>query len=194
MDHALTIMDGFYADPLALRRRVLASAFGDQQGPDGAIYTNISLHNEPELPALIEAAIGRRILPKMQFFRLDLAGEQPHCAVHSDQLCASHASVFYLNTPEQCQGGTAFWRHRELGFDAMPQGVDPAMVAGIVQDWKDAEKWEMGGFVGMKFNRFLTYPTSYFHSRWPRGGFGTGKADGRLIYVCFYDVDSRYRV
>lgn len=194
MDHVTTIMDGFYHDPQALRRRVLASAFGDFRGPDGALYQNTSAHAEPELFPLVESAIGHRILPKLAGFRLDLGGIEPHSAVHSDDICATHASVLYLNPPEQCQGGTAFWTHRETGWDASPRGVSAEAVATFVKDWEDADKWEMSGFVGMKFNRFLTYPTKLVHSRWPRGGFGTGKQDGRLIWVCFFDVDSRYSV
>lgn len=194
MNHALTIMDGFHPDAQALRARVLKSEFGDQTGPDGAKYTNISLHPEPALFGLVEQAIGYQITPKLSFFRLDLAGELPHCAVHSDDICATHASVFYLNPPEQCRGGTAFWRHKELGLDNMPHGVSKKLVERIVGDWKQLEAWEMAGFVGMKFNRYLTYPTPYFHSRWPQEGFGTGKEDGRLVWVCFYDINPRYSV
>lgn len=194
MEHSLTQMDRFYPDPQALRRRVLASAFGTHTGPDGAKYTNISLHAEPELPLLVEAAMGYRIIPKLTFFRLDLAGELPHCPVHCDDICATHASILYLNPPEQCRGGTAFWSHIETGWDASPRGVPAAAAKAFVEDWRDADKWELSGFIGMKLNRFVAYPTKMVHSRWPREGFGTGKHDGRLIWVCFFNVDSRYSV
>lgn len=194
MDHSLTQMDGFYPDAQALRRRVLASAFGDQIGPDGAKYTNISLHVEPELVPLVESAMGYRIVPKLMFFRLDLAGELPHNAVHSDDICASHACILYLNPPEQCAGGTAFWTHRTMGWDVTPRGVSPETLAQFVAAWDALDQWEMSGFVGLKFNRFVAYPTPRVHSRWPQAGFGTSKRDGRLVWICFFDVDARYSV
>jgi hypothetical protein len=196
----LIIVDDFHPDPAALRARVLASRFGDQTGPDGAKYTGISLHQDtqPPLADLISCALGVRVIPRMAFYRLNLDKEMPHSFVHSDDICARYASILYLNEPEQCRGGTAFWKHAETGLDAMPtaeqaraMGRDPKEVElELGADWKILEKWKLCGFVGMKFNRFVSYPTSMFHSRYPHEGFGAGKDDGRLIYVCFYDLDT----
>jgi hypothetical protein len=63
----------------------------------------------------IAELIGEPITPKLSCFRLNLAGELPHSWVHSDDICAEFASVLYLNLPEQCKGGTAFWAHDEWG-------------------------------------------------------------------------------
>jgi len=57
------------------------------------------------------------------------------------------------------------------------------------REWKDLTFWEQYHLVPMKFNRFATYPTCLFHSRWPFEAFGKGPEDGRLIWVCFYDVE-----
>jgi hypothetical protein len=51
------------------------------------------------------------------------------------------------------------------------------------------EAWEQIALAPMQFNRFITYPTSYFHSRFPHEAFGAGPADGRLIWVCFFDIE-----
>ena len=112
------------------------------------------------------------------------------------EICADYASVLYLNSPDQCQGGTAFWRHRHLGIDGLPNREDLAkhsvdsddFYKQIEHDWKVKELWEQTDFVPMKWNRFITYPTSFFHSRFPFEAFGSGPKDGRLIWICFYDI------
>jgi hypothetical protein len=57
----------------------------------------------------------------------------------------------------------------------------------MTAEWKKLEPWCTQGFVPMQFNRFITYPTSLFHSRFPFEAFGNGPEDGRLIWICFYD-------
>jgi hypothetical protein len=57
------------------------------------------------------------------------------------------------------------------------------------REWKDLTFWEQIGMAEMKFNRFVTYPTSLFHSRFPFEAFGSGPQDGRLVWVCFYDIE-----
>lgn len=188
--------DDFAPDAADVRKAVIAGAFGSYRGPDGATYTGISDYPVPHWPKLIEKALGAEIEPKLSCFRMNLAGEQPHSWVHSDDICAKYASVLYLNPPEQCQGGTAFWRHEGLKIDRLPSreqmeasgfGAD-WFLAMMSREWKDLTYWKQVGFVPMQFNRFITYPTSLFHSRYPFEGFGTGPADGRLIWICFYDL------
>lgn len=178
----------FAPDALTVRDAVIRGGFTDEIGPDGALYTGISQYPVPHWPSLIALALGVTIEPKLTCFRLNLAGELPHSWVHSDGICADYASVLYLNLPEQCYGGTAFWRHRELEIDRIPRKHDLALGAHITAEWKRLEPWERTDFVPMEWNKFVTYPTERFHSRYPFEGFGQGPQDGRLIWICFYDV------
>lgn len=190
------IADDFAPNALQIRREVVAGGFGTETGPDGLKYTGISERSYPELFALIAKTMGRPIIPRLACFRINYAGENPHSWIHSDDICAQFASVLYLNEPEQCQGGTAFWKHRGIGIDRMPNadalaraGYDAKWFCAMMQkEWCDLTWWEQRAMVEMKFNRFLTYPTSLFHSRHPFEGFGTVPEDGRLIWVCFYDL------
>lgn len=186
----------FAPDAMEVREAVIHGQFGAYTGPDGATYTGISTYPVPHWPKLIEQAIGQEINVKLTCFRLNLKGELPHSWVHSDDICAKYASVLYLNTPEQCQGGTAFWEHRDLGLKSLPSreqleqfGWNPDFFYDrMTLEWKLKEKWQMYLHILMRFNCFITYPTSLFHSRFPFEGFGTSPADGRLIWVAFYDV------
>jgi hypothetical protein len=61
----------------------------------------------------------------------------------------------------------------------------------MTREWKNLKPWTQTGFVPMQFNRFITYPTCFFHSRFPFEAFGTGPEDGRLIWICFYDIEGK---
>lgn len=188
-------LDDFAPDIESVREAVIGGGFSTQTGPDGAPYTGISLYPVPHWYELIAKFVGP-IVPKISCFRMNLEGELPHSWVHSDDICAHYASVLYMNPPQQSKGGTAFWRHKILGIDRLPtkqslteQGYDADLFYKQMDgEWKQLGLWEQVNFVPMKFNRFITYPTCLFHSRFPFEGFGSGPQDGRLIWICFYDL------
>jgi hypothetical protein len=191
----LLLRDDFAPDVAAVRSAVIAGGFSTQTGPDGAQYTGISQYPVPQWFDRIADVVGCPIVPRLSCFRLNLAGELPHSWVHSDDICAEYASVLYLNPPEQCAGGTAFWQHSELRMDRLltrdeliSRGVDPdQFYAWMTREWKVKSAWQQIDFVPMRFGRFVTYETSYFHSRWPWEAFGDDAETGRLIWICFYD-------
>lgn len=191
------VFDHFAEDAQAVRQAVIAGGFSNETGPDGALYTGISQYAVPHWPARIAELLGCPIAPRLSCFRLNLKGELPHSWVHSDDICAQFASVLYLNPSEQCAGGTAFWKHKALGMSYLlspgqlrASGMDVASFRAFMdREWKDLTFWEQTGFVPMQFNRLVTYPTRFFHSRYPFEAFGSTPADGRLIWVCFYDKE-----
>lgn len=188
--------DEFTSDAAEVRKAVVEGQFTTETGPDGAAYSGISMYPVPHWFNRIAELLQRQIEPKISCFRMNLKGEMPHSWVHSDDICAQYASVLYLNEPDQCSGGTAFWRHEALGLDRLPskesligKGVNAEwFYAMMSREWKDLTYWKQVNFVPMKWNRFITYPTCLFHSRYPFEGFGTGPQDGRLIWICFYDL------
>lgn len=196
MKHTLVQVDDFHPDPYGLRAAAIKSEFKTVTGPDGAPYTGVSQFEDPLFIPLVEAALQGKVTPLLQGWRLNFEKELPHNPIHSDDLCSGWACVHYMNLPEQCQGGTAFWRHRMLNLTAMPSAAEipsfgtdvPSFEKEMEKDCADASPWDMAGYVGMKFNRAIFYPTSQFHSRWPFEGFGTTPEDGRLIKVCFFNL------
>jgi hypothetical protein len=189
--------DDFAADAAEVRDAVIHGGFSIETGPDGARYSGISGYAVPHWHQRIAELIGCPIVPRLSCFRLNLDGELPHSWVHSDDICARYASVLYLNLPQQCQGGTAFWRHQGLKIDRLPSKAELTQLgwhadwfyAMMSREWKDLTFWKPYGWVPMRWNRFITYPTCFFHSRYPFAGFGSGPGDGRLIWVCFYDKE-----
>lgn len=198
MKHSLVVVDDFMPDPEAIRRDVLASVFKTEKGPDGFLYSGISRYRDERIFERLAAAMENQIVVRMAFWRLDLAGEIPHSFCHADDNIAHFAALLYINTPEQCHGGTAFWKHQN-GETEMPsdewlrdRDIDvDAFKQQMNADWKNPDCWEFHGFVGMAFNRCAIYPTARFHSRVPAEAFGTGPVDGRLVGVIFFDIAPR---
>lgn len=190
-DVRLLVKDNFLPDPERVRQEVLARDFKDEIGPDGGVYKHIQLRPVNEFSEFLSAAVGRPVKQSLTMVRASYAGEEPHCFVHSDQICAEFASVLYLNEPSECSGGTAFWQHLKTGWISLPteaaiksRGKSPKReYAKVESDWNVEDAWEKHSFVEMAFNRFVTYPSRRFHSRYPQTSF-----EGRLIWVSFYDV------
>jgi len=121
--------------------------------------------------------------------------------IHYDSMVARYAAIVYLNPPDQCQGGTSFYRHRELGWDYLPDPQSTEMLQALQQTglrWdqileklKDEgfdieEKWEHVIHVPMRFNRCVIFDGRQFHAR--TGSFGTSLTDGRLTQNFFFDI------
>lgn len=187
--------DYFAPDAPGVRRAVVDGGFSTVQWVDGATYTGISQHQVPHWHDRIAELIGETVIPRVSFFRINFKGELPHKWVHSDTIGGEYAGVLYLNLPEQCQGGTAFWKHKRLGMDRLlpkeelaAMGIDPEGFYDMMpHEWGKKEMWEQVAFVPMKWNRFVTYPSALFHSRFPHEAFGDTSEDGRLYWACFYD-------
>jgi hypothetical protein len=205
------VIDDLYAAPLTVREHALSLAYTDAESEADRRYYRGRL-SSPEHPfspiglRRISIALGRPLLCRRPTgeFRLLHARDpgDPHgCEwVHSDAIAERYAAIVYLNRPEQCRGGTAFYRHRELGLDRMPTagpeaetiaahlGLSPeALVDRLVADGHEpAEHWEPAGMVAMRFNRCVVFESSQFHAR--TDTFGDTPQTARLTQNFFFDV------
>lgn len=75
------------------------------------------------------------------------------------------ASTIYLNTPEECQGGTSFYT-----FNGAQEG--PELTAGIQIDYvtDSVGPWDMIFLAEMKFNRFVLYEQNILHTAYVKPG------------------------
>lgn len=128
------------------------------------------------------------------FFRRYLENEENETYIHSDVLIGGYTAILFLNTPEQCQGGTAFWRHKHYGWDHHPPGEllkrdglrdEPKLWSEIYEDGFDESKWDQVRMVPMKFNRLIVFWSPLYHSRFPKTAFGSELSSSRLIKVFF---------
>ena len=126
--------------------------------------------------------------------RVSLASHNDKPArIHIDQ---SHWSgILYLSRPEDCQGGTEFFRHIPTKTDHLPLTPAALKEAGfssyddlkkeiLEKDALDRSKWELTMTVPMRFNRLVLLQPQYWHTSGP--GFGDSLENGRLVYLMFF--------
>lgn len=192
----IIIKDDFIGEKAALQARAdaIANGFNAETGPDGGVYEGVAkeprIHERPEFKASL-ASLYKVKEEEIKFafgcFRRDMKGMFTHSYAHADTICASHAGLLYLTPFEYTSGGTAFYRHIPSGLMQHPV-LPPKEDAQLTADWMVKTKWEMHSFIHMVFDRFVTYPCSYYHNRFPMEGFGETDEDSRLVYVVFFDL------
>lgn len=127
-------------------------------------------------------------------FRVALADDKGTAGVHIDE---SHWSgLLYLSLPEDCSGGTDFLRHIPTNTNHAPSSDAELAAMGFTSyrevwdkilwpDTNDQSKWETTMSVPMRFNRLVLLRPWLWHNAGP--GFGNNIANGRLIYLMFFD-------
>jgi uncharacterized protein DUF6445 len=127
--------------------------------------------------------------------------KRPHC----DGFCA-FAGLVYLNTPDQCSGGTSFWRHRQTGLQhalgsehakqalAVPDNAttDREADAGTGYLIASNDEWELTQVLEMRYNRLVFYSSNIFHSPlYDEREFGTTLETRRLTQNLYFDKQSK---
>jgi Family of unknown function (DUF6445) len=201
MYQSVIILDEFYQDAERIREMALGLEYPDHGGK--AYYSGRNskhaLINQGIVDTLSKVVCDRLTpAPKSAtgHFRIGLAGDMPRQDIHIDPY-RDWAGVVYFSRPEDCRGGTTFWRHKRLGIEAMPN--DQKAVEGFGykdyeemrnriadEDGVDRSKWEPTMTVPMRFNRCLMFRSWLWHSH--AENFGDTIENGRLIQVFFFDI------
>ena len=208
----LHILDDFLPDPAAWRAQALKLAF-EQQRYAGQNYPGSQTDGQPcqAIMERIATALGRPIRfisPDNGSYRLSYADAMARTDIHVDNETGNnfnfYAGVLYLNPPEQCQGGTTFWRHLPSGWTRRLPEAD--VKAGGYASFKDFQKrwlpnskvqkfndlqeqrdsWQALLEVPMRHNRLIVYKGHYFHSI--SNVFGDTPENGRLVQLFFFEV------
>lgn len=114
---------------------------------------------------------------------------------HSDGI-TDFVSILYLSKPEECHGGTGFYRHIATGLEGFhdePKVLKvmkkhklsfDQLVAWVDGDARNPKAWELTDRVKMQYNRMMIYNGRIFHSHIFE--FHKVKANAsRLTFVCF---------
>ena len=208
----LHIIDDFLPDPAAWRAQALALPF-EQQRYAGQNYPGSQTDGQPcqAIMERIATALGREIRfisPDNGSYRLSYADAMARTDIHVDNETGSnfnfYAGVLYLNPPEQCQGGTTFWRHQPSGwYRRLPEAQVKAggyasfkdfqkrwLPNSTVQKFNDLQErrdsWQALLEVPMRHNRLIMYKGHYFHSL--SNVFGDTPENGRLVQLFFFEV------
>ena len=191
------VIDDFLRNADAVRAEALALRYGGQGRYPG--LNSIETIKIEGLDQVISSIVREPVhAPWTKDFshghtRIALASDNKPGRIHIDQ---SHWSgILYLSRPEDCQGGTEFYRHIRTDTDRVP--MDPVGLKKIGyssykelqhdildKDALDRSKWELTMTVPMRFNRLVLLQPNYWHTSGP--GFGDSLENGRLIYLMFF--------
>jgi len=107
--------------------------------------------------------------------------------IHADNIIQGEksklASVLYINKPRGVtENGTAFWEHKTCGLSLPSNISNEDFDRLLLEDSDDLSKWKQKDFIANVPNRFLTYDSNYFHSKFPN------KIENgtRIVLVTFY--------
>jgi len=122
------------------------------------------------------------------FFRIATNELDTDWRIHCDSIIndkvPTRALVLYLSPLELNElNGTAFWRHKDYG-DSLPYDKLTSDIYNdlIINDANVLDNWDLETVVGYKQNRLLSYPSNYFHSKYPN----YAGEKGRKVFVMFY--------
>ncbi len=196
------IVDDFFEDPNAVRRTMLDMDYPEAR--PNANYPGRDSAQQLKLPGiadLVSNLTGERVeeskLPSHGRARISLAADDLNrkYTVHIDPGVVWSA-IIYMNLPEQCQGGTEFFRHKASNMERAPiypqeladMGVQNYFEGGgkiIEKDSNDMSKWEKTMTIPMRYNRLVLLRPWYFHTSGV--SFGDNDENGRLVYLMFFN-------
>lgn len=199
MPTSLIVVDDFLGarDAHGLREAGLQLTYPEQQGPFPGRNSLERLEIEG-LDQAVSQIVGERVKPISPLqshakFRVTLGADKGRAKVHVDQ--AYWSGILYLSKPEDCQGGTEFFRHRRTGTDRAPWNEQELAAMGysshqqmhqdiIERDSSDDSKWEPTMQVPMRFNRLVLLRPWLWHTAGP--AFGDRPENARLVYLMFF--------
>jgi hypothetical protein len=165
--------------------------FEEIQRPGCTIYAK---RPPEEFVKYVEAKIanieGQKIKTCLIGFRYSDKEKDTHWRIHADlyldhtQKCKpERAGVIYMTEPPSGLTGTAFWKSKDTGLDNIDLN-DIDSHNETLSKAEDLEAWELQTVVGHKKNRFLSYPCSYYHSKYPNI-----TEESRIVCVIFYKYE-----
>lgn len=189
----LQVIDNFFEDPAKEREQALEATYQTIEH-NTLKYRGISFVEDAAAVSKIEKLTGSKLEARVMYRRY-LENEENETYIHSDVDIGTYTAIAFLNPPEQCFGGTAFWRHRQHKWIGQPKTPEEILEghgedtlefwAKIYRDGFDESKWIMRRCVPMRYNRLIIFPSHWFHSRYPKKAFGTEIGNSRLIKVFF---------
>lgn len=197
MTTSLIVVDDFLSTANAVRDAALKLTYPELQGafPGRNSLERIEMGG---LASHVSQITGERLQPlspqgSHAKCRITLASDVGRGKVHVDP--GYWSGILYLSRPEDCQGGTDFFRHRRTNTDRRPMTPEEVAAMGyasydeshqdiIERDGLDDSAWERSMTVPMRFNRLVLLRPWLWHTAGP--GFGDSLQNGRLVYLMFF--------
>lgn len=198
MPTSLIIVDDFLDNAPDLRSAALRLTYPSQEGafPGRNSLERIEIGGLAQQVSHLVSEPLKLISPLQSHAkcRIALAADKGRAKVHVD-VGAYWSGILYLSRPEDCVGGTEFFRHRRTGTDRAPinetelatlgYSSDAEMHRDIIEkDSSDDSQWELTMQAPMRFNRLVLLRPWLWHTAGP--AFGDSMENGRLVYLMFF--------
>lgn len=131
---------------------------------------------------------GREIKSILSFFRVATDKLDTDWRIHCDSIINNdlpkRAIVLYLsNKGTNKLNGTALWEHKDYGIKLPYEKLSTDTYNNLIlNEAENLDNWRLNTVVGYKKNRLLSYPSNYFHSKYPNKSW----KEGRKVFVMFY--------
>ena len=200
MPTSYIVVDDFLENPEGIRAQALGLDYPEQTGN----YPGRNSLQRLDLPGLsdyVSHLTGEPLKPVEPLqshgkCRLTLASDPKNARVHVDD--SQWSGILYLSRPQDCRGGTRFFRHKATNTDRAPINDGEAQATGfadvaeacntiLAKDSLRASAWEKTFEIPMRFNRLVLLRPWFWHTACP--GFGNSVENGRLIQVMFFTLD-----
>lgn len=187
------VVDEFFEEPYELRRWALAKGFKEEISPvDNMTYKGVC--KDPPWIFRQEAEVRLSYLMrspssiKLAFLRLTMERqvEKDRRIVHLDHAYGQYVCTVYLNDVFPYGSGTWILKHAGTGMETLPK--TKVELETWEHDCNNLEMWNITGMADMEFNRTIIMPTQFFHASKPVNGFGKTEAEGRMVFVAFFDI------
>ena len=89
----------------------------------------------------------------------------------------------YVKSNEAKLNGTAFWKHKDYKFN-YTKSSNEEFNRMLTEDSNDVTKWKLNSVIGHRDNRLLSYPSEYFHSKYPNKF-----KNQRVVLIMFYKYE-----
>jgi len=132
----------------------------------------------------LETIEGKKIKNILSFLREAKKGQDTDWRIHNDSIIKGEqpdrAIVLYVKSNETKLNGTAFWEHKDYKFNYI-KSSNKEFNRMLIEDSNDLTKWKLNSVVGHRNNRLLSYPSEYFHSKYPNEF-----KNKRIVLIMFY--------
>lgn len=201
---SLIVVDDFLDNAWALREAALKLQYPPQEGmfPGRNSVERITINGlADQVSRLVGEPLECMSAPQSHGkSRITLGSDRGKAKVHVDG--AHWSGILYLSKPEDCRGGTEFFRHIATGTDRAPFDDGEAQQWGyasakemtrdvLERDGIDDAKWELTMRIPMRFNRLLLLRPWLWHTAGEN--FGDSLENGRLVYLMFFASANAHR-